>query len=686
MSWLLAICLKNALLALPLAALATVTARWSRRTALAHLLWVLVLVKLLTPPLVDVPVGWRLNVEDWLASAAADTADPGTSAATGSPRQPGPSQVAGNTPAGNQQAAQPISHRRGAETKSTRNNNATTLPSTSEVVASSGARRLRGLALCWFSGSLLMALLLLFRAWWFRRYLRQSAGLDEFLAPRVAELAQRVGLTIAPRVVVVDGVVSPMLFGLGQRACLVFPSQLARRLSQEEVDSLLLHELAHYWRGDHWIRALELAALVVYWWNPLVWIARREIEAAEETCCDAWVVERHQGMRQAYAEALLTTIDFLCGRPPAMPPIACGIGEVELIRQRLTQIVRGEATRQMPHTLHVVLLTAGLIVSALEPALSSTSDPPAVSARQTRVVPATPRSVADGGSTSESSPAFSPETASPAETNLLPAATFRTQPSRAPPAGSPARPVARRPASVRWAEAVSSNGKYVLEARNGWRTTLVTPQIKLDLSAHGIRCVSFAPDGRQFVTGHADSLVRLWDSETGGLEKSFSGSRSEIASVQISPDGSRVAAGARDGSVHVWDLGNGSLVAQLPGQESSAGVCLRWSPRGDLLAIVQGDFRDHENSSLLIWNPEDNAIVVQQILDEPAGALDWVEGDESIVLSGWSGRSIVWTIATGQVVDGWMIEKDRVSAAAWSPDCPLTPQLRINQFSDGAPP
>src|SRR4029453_13556267 len=66
MSWLVMACLKNAFLALPLVLAALAVGRLSRRPAFAHVLWVLVLVKLITPPLVDVPLGWKLDVEAWL--------------------------------------------------------------------------------------------------------------------------------------------------------------------------------------------------------------------------------------------------------------------------------------------------------------------------------------------------------------------------------------------------------------------------------------------------------------------------------------------------------------------------------------------------------------------------------------------------------------------------------------------
>ena len=58
MSWLIETALANAAVAIVLAAVITLVGRWVRRPAMLHLLWVLVLIKLVTPPLlpIDVPV------------------------------------------------------------------------------------------------------------------------------------------------------------------------------------------------------------------------------------------------------------------------------------------------------------------------------------------------------------------------------------------------------------------------------------------------------------------------------------------------------------------------------------------------------------------------------------------------------------------------------------------------------
>ena len=82
MSWLLIVALKNAIIVVPLAVAALAAGRCFRRPALAHVLWVLVLVKLLTPPLVDVPVGWSIDVSPWMAQQSpAEVTSPARSVA-----------------------------------------------------------------------------------------------------------------------------------------------------------------------------------------------------------------------------------------------------------------------------------------------------------------------------------------------------------------------------------------------------------------------------------------------------------------------------------------------------------------------------------------------------------------------------------------------------------------------------
>ena len=55
MTWLITSAVTNALVVIPLALIAYLVARYSKRPALAHLIWAGVLIKLLTPPIITIP-------------------------------------------------------------------------------------------------------------------------------------------------------------------------------------------------------------------------------------------------------------------------------------------------------------------------------------------------------------------------------------------------------------------------------------------------------------------------------------------------------------------------------------------------------------------------------------------------------------------------------------------------------
>jgi hypothetical protein len=148
---------------------------------------------------------------------------------------------------------------------------------------------------------------------------------------------------------------------------LLVPAGLLGRLTPEGRDTLLLHELAHFRRGDHLVRALEFVALGLYWWHPVIWLARRELREAEEQCCDAWVVATLPGAGRAYASALLDTLDFLSAAAPAVPPLASGLGQVSDLKRRLTMIMRGTTPRALGWRGAFAVLSLGALLLPVLP-------------------------------------------------------------------------------------------------------------------------------------------------------------------------------------------------------------------------------------------------------------------------------------------------------------------------------
>jgi beta-lactamase regulating signal transducer with metallopeptidase domain len=203
------------------------------------------------------------------------------------------------------------------------------------------------LASIWLCGSAAWFGLALWRIRRFALLLRHARPAPADVQEQAGELAARLGLRHVPRVELLPGVISPMLWTLFGAPRLLLPATLLPRLDRAQRATLLTHELAHLLRRDHCVRILELAASGLYWWHPVVWWARRELREAEEQCCDAWVVSTLPRAARDYAAALLETIDFLSDVRLALPPAASGIGHVSFLKRRLTMIMQANTPRTL---------------------------------------------------------------------------------------------------------------------------------------------------------------------------------------------------------------------------------------------------------------------------------------------------------------------------------------------------
>src|SRR5262249_8413162 len=142
----------------------------------------------------------------------------------------------------------------------------------------------------WLAGALAWFVLAAVRMRRFARLLDLATPAPRWLNTEAHALARRMGLGRCPTVWLVPGSIAPLVWAPRFRAHVFLPVRLLARLNDEGRLTLLAHELAHVRRRDHWVRWLEVVTLGLYWWLPVVWWARRELQAAEEECCDAWVV------------------------------------------------------------------------------------------------------------------------------------------------------------------------------------------------------------------------------------------------------------------------------------------------------------------------------------------------------------------------------------------------------------
>ena len=136
----------------------------------------------------------------------------------------------------------------------------------------------------------------------------------------VASTARKLKLGRLPAIAVSDKITSPAVFGV-LKPVLLLPADSIESLSRDELQHVLLHELAHIKRGDMKLHAVNMTLQIIYWFNPLLRVVRRQLQHLRELCCDATVANILRERTSEYRETLLETARRLLAKP-----VPSGIG------------------------------------------------------------------------------------------------------------------------------------------------------------------------------------------------------------------------------------------------------------------------------------------------------------------------------------------------------------------------
>jgi len=158
---------------------------------------------------------------------------------------------------------------------------------------------------------LLTALLLLLRVAWGYRALQRLKGQSRPLPLYRQRLQGWLKSERMPRTVAVaatEALATPVAAGLW-RPMILIPASLVDQLTEEELEQVLLHELAHLQRGDDWTNLVQRLAEAILFFHPAVYWIGQALDREREMACDDWVVARTQRPR-SYATCLARLVEL----------------------------------------------------------------------------------------------------------------------------------------------------------------------------------------------------------------------------------------------------------------------------------------------------------------------------------------------------------------------------------------
>lgn len=153
---------------------------------------------------------------------------------------------------------------------------------------------------------------------------------------------------------------SPLLIGFF-RPCIVLPSA---DLPEPEFRCTILHELAHYKRRDMFYKWLVQITLCIHWFNPFVYLMKREIDKSCELACDEAVIRRLDAKgRQLYGGTLLHAAQNGGYVKNSVASVTLNEGTKQL-KERLDSIMTYQKISK-PMRVFTCLLTCLLLCTAL---------------------------------------------------------------------------------------------------------------------------------------------------------------------------------------------------------------------------------------------------------------------------------------------------------------------------------
>jgi beta-lactamase regulating signal transducer with metallopeptidase domain len=152
----------------------------------------------------------------------------------------------------------------------------------------------------WAAGTLLALLI------WGMRWLKLRA---------LVRAARPLAISAPLPVLTTSAPLEPGLIGIF-RPVLMLPAGIQARLTTQEMDAILAHELCHFRRRDNLTAAVHMLVESLFWFHPLVWWLGRRLINERERACDEAVLAAGSDPR-VFVQGILNVCRFYIRAPQA---------------------------------------------------------------------------------------------------------------------------------------------------------------------------------------------------------------------------------------------------------------------------------------------------------------------------------------------------------------------------------
>jgi bla regulator protein blaR1 len=184
-----------------------------------------------------------------------------------------------------------------------------------------------------------------------------SAG--DYWNNRIQDLGNRLHIS-KPVKLLQSGIAKmPMVTGF-IKPVILFPAAMLASLPANEVEAILMHELAHIRRKDFLVNLLQSIIEIIFFFNPAVLWVSSLIKTERENCCDDIAVQYTEN-KQNYIQALLAFQQFNLPVGTSLAPAFAG--EKKHLLNRVKRIIYNN--NKTLNNMEKKFLAAGIILMSI---------------------------------------------------------------------------------------------------------------------------------------------------------------------------------------------------------------------------------------------------------------------------------------------------------------------------------
>ena len=158
---------------------------------------------------------------------------------------------------------------------------------------------------CWAAVGIILLLWFSFRYWRAVRRLTRSLSRDPQAEEVLQSIRKESKRDLKVQVFRTEQASTPMGVGIFRRK-IILP---CGEIPAQELEYILRHEYTHFLHGDLWVKLLTQVYCCLFWWNPLVYLLRRDLPQILEIRCDMAVTKDYTVSQKA--EYLQTIVNSL---------------------------------------------------------------------------------------------------------------------------------------------------------------------------------------------------------------------------------------------------------------------------------------------------------------------------------------------------------------------------------------